>query len=111
MTASQSLDILARHQRPVLREFASANTVLAFDYDGTLAPIVSSPDRAHMHVTTRQLLRDVARRYPTIALSGRARDDVAARLRGLPLRLVLKLMEAAGEKYEFGTPARSATYP
>ena len=30
---------------------------------------------------------------------------------GLPLRLVLKLMEAAGEKYEFGTPARSATYP
>ena len=30
---------------------------------------------------------------------------------GLPLRLVLKLMEEAGEKYEFGTPARSATCP
>ena len=30
---------------------------------------------------------------------------------GLPLRLVLKLMEDAGEKYEFGTPARSATCP
>jgi trehalose 6-phosphate phosphatase len=88
VTGCPTLDILAGHQRPVLREFACANTVLAFDYDGTLAPIVSSPDRAHMHVSTRKLLRDVARRYPTIAVSGRARHDVAARLRGLPLRLV-----------------------
>jgi trehalose 6-phosphate phosphatase len=41
-----------------------------------------------MHVRTRALLRKVAHRYPTIAVSGRPRDDVAARLRGIPLRLV-----------------------
>lgn len=78
-------DILSARNRPVLERFARSNLLLAFDYDGTLAPIVPRPDRAQMRVSTRRLLRSVARRYPCIVISGRARADVMGRLRGIPL--------------------------
>ena len=33
--------ILSRRHVPVLAHFASSNVLVAFDYDGTLAPIVA----------------------------------------------------------------------
>jgi trehalose 6-phosphate phosphatase len=38
--------ILARANRHVLERFARSNVLVAFDFDGTLAPVVRSPDRA-----------------------------------------------------------------
>ena len=63
-------DILAQANREVLEQFACSRTLLAFDFDGTLAPIVADPDRAAMRAPTRRLLRPW--RAPTPAWSSRA---------------------------------------
>jgi trehalose 6-phosphate phosphatase len=62
---------------------------LAFDYDGTLAPIVRDPAKARMRARTKKALEQVAQRYPTAVISGRGRGDVAAMLEGLSLVAVL----------------------
>ncbi len=82
-------DILARANRDVLERFASSRAMLALDFDGTLAPIVTEPGRAAMRSSTRRLLRRVARVYPTVVLSGRARADVERRVLGLGLAGVI----------------------
>jgi len=74
--------LLARPNRAILLRHLAANVALVFDFDGTLAPIVRDPEAARMRPETRALLRKVALRYPCAVISGRARDDVAARLAG-----------------------------
>ena len=85
---SRTSDILATRQQRILRAFASSNTLLAFDYDGTLAPIAPTPALVRMRVRTRKLLAQVARCYPSIVISGRPLDDIAQRLTGIPVRSV-----------------------
>lgn len=75
-------NILLRHNRIVLEQFAWSNVLVAFDFDGTLAPIVATPERAAMRPTTRALLTRLTRKYPCIVISGRARKDVVKRMRG-----------------------------
>jgi len=82
-------NILSRDNREVLEQFAWSNVLLAFDYDGTLAPIVSSPARAAMRATTRALLERLTRFYPCIVISGRARRDVMKWVRGTGVLEVL----------------------
>lgn len=82
-------NILSRNNREVLEQFAWSRALVAFDFDGTLAPIVREPDAAQMRATTRRLLRAVCQRYPTMVISGRARADVAGRVRGVGLRAVV----------------------
>jgi trehalose 6-phosphate phosphatase len=77
--------ILSVRSRPVLEKFASGNVLLAFDFDGTLAPITSEPDRAVMRASTRKLLHTLALKYPCIVASGRCRADIRRRLRGIGL--------------------------
>jgi len=81
--------LLAPQNRPALRRLARGRVLLAFDFDGTLAPIVADPARAHLRPSTRRLLIEVARKYPCVVISGRNRADVASRLTGIPLRRVL----------------------
>jgi trehalose 6-phosphate phosphatase len=78
-------DILAKRNLPVLADFAASNVLLAFDYDGTLAPIVSRPERARMSPQTRRLLAKVAERYPCVVISGRRLKDITARLNKIPV--------------------------
>ena len=68
--------ILATRQRPLLRQFAASNVILAFDYDGTLAPIHSEPARARLRPATERLLAALAQQYPCIVISGRGRADL-----------------------------------
>ena len=75
--------ILARANRDVLRQFACSRVLLAFDYDGTLAPIVPAPEQAAMRPETRALLEALARRFACVVISGRARVDAIRRLRGV----------------------------
>jgi trehalose 6-phosphate phosphatase len=82
-------NILARGHREVLREFIWSNVLLAFDYDGTLAPIVEDPERALMRRKTRALLDEVTRLYPVIVISGRAQPDVQRLLRGVHVSAVV----------------------
>lgn len=68
-----------------LQGFALSNVLLAFDYDGTLAPIAATPRAARMRAETRHLLTRVAANYPCVVISGRALDDVTRRLAGIPI--------------------------
>ena len=77
--------ILSSLHAPVLAQFAASNVLVAFDFDGTLAPIVPTPAAAGMRPETRRLLAAVARRYPCVVLSGRPLDDLTPRLRRIPV--------------------------
>ncbi len=81
--------VLARSNREVLEQFACSRMLLALDFDGTLAPIVSDPDRAALRPSTRRLLRRAAERHPCVVISGRARADVLPRLRGTGVAAVI----------------------
>lgn len=81
----RAANMLAKRNLPVLASFASSNVLLAFDYDGTLAPIVAQRDRARMRRETSRLLADVARRYPCVVISGRRLDDITRRLNRIPV--------------------------
>ncbi|HTV58335.1 MAG TPA: trehalose-phosphatase [Verrucomicrobiae bacterium] len=81
--------ILSPRNLPVLEQFAFRNVLLAFDFDGTLAPLVSVPDGAAIRPSTRRLLRALASLYPCIVVSGRSRADVLRRLRGIGFQEVI----------------------
>lgn len=82
-------NILSRGNREILEQFAWSSVLVAFDYDGTLAPIVLDPNRAAMRPTTRTLLQELARFYPCIVVSGRAQNDVLKRIHGTGVLEVL----------------------
>jgi trehalose 6-phosphate phosphatase len=82
-------NILSPGNREVLVQFAFSNVLVAFDYDGTLAPIVPDPERAAMRPRTRELLEDLAEIYPCVVISGRAHADTRARLNGIGVRGVI----------------------
>lgn len=75
--------ILASENQAALRRVSTAPGLLAFDFDGTLAPFVADPDRAALKTTTRELLEELARLRPCAVVSGRARQDVGARVAGV----------------------------
>jgi trehalose 6-phosphate phosphatase len=59
--------------------------LIAFDYDGVLAPIASTPDRARMRARTCELLTRVAELFRCEVVSGRPLDDLTRRMQGVPL--------------------------
>jgi trehalose 6-phosphate phosphatase len=77
-----SRDALAPDNRALLEQFAWLNVLIAFDYDGTLAPIVATPDAARMRESTRERFRRVSDAFPTAVISGRAGADIEERLDG-----------------------------
>ena len=80
---SRTRAILDPDQKSDLRTFARSRVLLAFDYDGTLAPIAPTPESAQLPPPTRQLLVQVAKRYPVVVISGRALFDISARVAGI----------------------------
>jgi trehalose 6-phosphate phosphatase len=88
VSVSRTRPILAKPNIPILCEFAHSNVLVAFDYDGTLAPIASTPERARMRRRTEELLKRVSDRYPSVVISGRMLDDIAGRVKPIPLRYV-----------------------
>jgi trehalose 6-phosphate phosphatase len=81
--------ILSARSGSVLRKFASGNVLMAFDFDGTLAPITSEPNRAAIPTSTRRLLQKLTIQYPCIVVSGRSRADVRRRLSGIRFEEVI----------------------
>ena len=80
-----TVDVLSPHHRPILAGFALSNVLLAFDYDGTLAPIATTPAAAKMRSTTERLLARASRRYPCVVISGRMLADISERVQEIPL--------------------------
>ena len=78
-------DILSRGGRATLSALTAGRLLVVLDYDGTLAPMASRPDRARMRGSTRQLLQRLARVVPCAVISGRARRDLRAALGDVPL--------------------------
>jgi trehalose 6-phosphate phosphatase len=81
--------ILSADNVEILAQYAWSRVLLAFDFDGTLAPIVTDRDRAGMRATTHRLLERVCRLYPCAIISGRSRTDVTPRLKGIGVRYVM----------------------
>lgn len=80
------IPILGDEGRGLLADLARSNVLLAFDFDGTLAPIVSDRDAAVPRPATRDLLARACTLYPCAVITGRGREDVSARLLGTGLK-------------------------
>jgi trehalose-6-phosphatase len=72
--------ILSRANVELLAQLARSRVLLAFDFDGTLAPIVSTRQSASMRAKTQTLFEQVCEQYPCAVISGRSRKDVRERL-------------------------------
>ena len=72
--------LLSRRNVGVLAEMAFGRVLLAFDFDGTLAPIVVDRGAAKMRPRTSALFSKICDVYPCAVISGRSRRDVSSRL-------------------------------
>lgn len=77
--------LLTRVGDLALAAVMARDPVLAFDFDGTLAPLVERPSLARIPDDTAGRLRPLATRRPVVIISGRAVGDVAPRLAGIPV--------------------------
>ncbi|MET0518134.1 MAG: trehalose-phosphatase [Burkholderiaceae bacterium] len=66
----------------------AAQPLLAFDFDGTLAPIVARPDDARVPMPVAQRLQRLAERLTVVIITGRRLDDVEHRLLFKPAHIV-----------------------
>jgi trehalose 6-phosphate phosphatase len=83
-------NILAARNSEALRDIAASGGLLAFDFDGTLAPFDSTdPSATQMRGETMELLRSLAHCAPVAVITGRAVSDVASRLVGVPLLAIV----------------------
>jgi trehalose 6-phosphate phosphatase len=72
--------LLSAEGRAELRRLARCNTLYAFDFDGTLAPIVADPAQARAEERVTRPLAQLARLVPVAVISGRAQRDLIERL-------------------------------
>ena len=80
---------LSRASRTMVTRLAEERTLCAFDFDGTLSPIVEHPDRADMGTRTRQLLVRLASLYPCVIISGRGRQDLLGKMAGVNVARII----------------------
>jgi trehalose 6-phosphate phosphatase len=80
--------ILSAANVELLAQLAASRVLLAFDFDGTLAPIVSAREVAGMRARTRKLLQQVCEVYPCAVISGRSRADVLERVSNVRVKYV-----------------------
>jgi trehalose 6-phosphate phosphatase len=85
-------DLLQPRHRATLTRFAGrdgeAPVLLAFDYDGVLAPLVTRPGGSRMRRATRALLVRLGRLYPVAVVSGRAWKDTRRLSEGVVAHVV-----------------------
>jgi trehalose 6-phosphate phosphatase len=72
--------LLAAQGQAVLAALLRQGPLLAFDFDGTLAPIVSRPDQARISKSVAARLKALTQYLPVAIITGRAIEDVQERL-------------------------------
>lgn len=63
-----------------LRRLGAGRTLLCFDLDGTLAPLVNRPSDARVPAATARRLQALSRHWPLAVITGRSVRDANARL-------------------------------
>ena len=81
--------LFSRDGTQVLTPLADSRALLAFDFDGTLSPIVRQKDAACMRPATAELFAQLCMLFPCAVVSGRSQKDVAGRLNGAIPKYVL----------------------
>lgn len=74
--------------RARLEQVVQPGVLCAFDFDGTLAPIVTDPVAAHMAPAVLQRLLRLAELAPVAVITGRSLEDIRARLGFSPAYLL-----------------------
>ena len=64
----------------VKKRLAGKEAIFFLDYDGTLTPIVATPDLAVLSDEMRETIRSLAGTYKVAIVSGRATDDVRGKV-------------------------------
>ena len=77
--------LLSRTCDGVLAALMARAPLVAFDFDGTLAPLVERPSMARLEPGTAARLKRLAGLVPVVVISGRAVSDLAPRLDGIPV--------------------------
>ncbi|MGH6622584.1 MAG: trehalose-phosphatase [Burkholderiaceae bacterium] len=72
--------LLSPEGRAALQSLAEAKALLAFDFDGTLAPIVNQPDRARAAIGVDRRIVQLTRLARVAVISGRSLADLLARI-------------------------------
>jgi trehalose-phosphatase len=67
---------IARFTEEVLLMLANKRPAFFFDFDGTLAEIVPTPEEAGLKPITRFVIEELVRRFPVGIISGRKLDEV-----------------------------------
>lgn len=73
-------DLFSPEGDAALTAIMATRPLLAFDFDGTLAPIVARPDDAHVPPAVAWRLDRLSSRLPLAIITGRSIDDVRRRL-------------------------------
>lgn len=71
-----------------LREWGAGAVLYAFDFDGTLSPIVEFPERAELPLATAQRLDALAQVATVAVISGRSLSDLRERIANSRIRLL-----------------------
>jgi trehalose 6-phosphate phosphatase len=79
--------ILSPQGRGALRRAMADRCLLAFDFDGTLAPIVTRPSEARPSRAVVDRLVRLARHHPVAVISGRSLEDLRGRIGFVPTYL------------------------
>lgn len=72
--------LFSREGQQAIDAVMASRPLLAFDFDGTLAPIVARPDDAQVPLSLRLRLSQLAEALPTAVVTGRSVADVRQRL-------------------------------
>src|SRR5438046_236383 len=80
--------LFLRQGRAALVAALQGHPLLAFDFDGTLAPIVAHPNDARVTGALSERLARLADVRPVAVITGRSVDDVAPRLGFVPQYIV-----------------------
>jgi trehalose 6-phosphate phosphatase len=68
--------LLSTRNLKILESFCFARTLFAFDYDGTLAPIVDDPNKAKMSPLIEDRLVKFSKSRPIAIITGRRSSDI-----------------------------------
>jgi trehalose 6-phosphate phosphatase len=95
--------LLSLAGRQALHALSGSRTLYAFDFDGTLAPIVPVPQDARLPARTASALERLCARVPVAIVTGRSVDDMTRRL---PCEPAYLLGNHGGEGLPGGDAAR-----
>lgn len=82
------IDVFSPKGQKVLKRWPIKDSILAFDYDGTLVPIVRDPMNALLSKKTRKLLQELEKHNEVAIITGRSKREIKYFTHDLKVTLV-----------------------